>query len=104
MLACALLVLPPWAEEDSATEQSSHTQHERLLPTPTSSTVIRISPTMHEIPAATRLPFTSERRRALGSDANLENGRFIFSIMLRKEDFFRKPPGMLVTASGMRAR
>src|SRR3954469_23090994 len=101
VLTCALLVLP--SAEDSAAEQSSHTQHERLLPTPTSSTVIRISPTMHEIPAATRLPFKSERRRERGSEATLEKGRLILSKTFRKADFFRRPPGMVVTAPGTRA-
>jgi hypothetical protein len=102
VLACELL-LPP-SEDSSAVEQSSHTQHERLLPTPTSRTVMRISPTRHEIPAAARLPNMRERRLGRDSEANLEKGRFILSKRFRKEDFFRKPPGMVVTAPGTRAR
>jgi hypothetical protein len=101
VLTCALLLSPA---EDSAVEQSSHTQHERLFPTPTSRTVMRISPTRHEIPAAARLPTKRDRRRGRGSEANLEKGRLILSKRFRKVDLFRRPPGMVVTAPGTRAR
>jgi hypothetical protein len=50
------------------------------------------------------LPIKIERRRGRGSEANLENGRLILSKTFRKEDLFRKPPGMVVTAPGTRAR
>ncbi|MDQ4004528.1 MAG: hypothetical protein M3259_11955 [Actinomycetota bacterium] len=59
---------------------------------------------MNEIPAAATLPISIERRRARGSDPNLENGSFILSKILRKEDFFLRPPGIVVTAPGTRAR
>jgi hypothetical protein len=59
---------------------------------------------MNEIPAAATLPISIERRRARGSDPNLENGSLILSKILRKEDFFLRPPGMVVTAPGTRAR
>jgi hypothetical protein len=103
VLALALFVPPLSSEDSSAAEHSSHTQHDRLLPTPTSRTVMSINPTTHEIPAATRLPINRERRRGRGSDPSLEKGRFILSRTFRKEDFFRRPPGMLVTAPGTRA-
>jgi hypothetical protein len=63
-----------------------------------------VRPNTNEIAAAATLPIKIERRRVRGSDANLENGRLIFSKMFRKEDFLRKPPGMVVTAPGTRAR
>lgn len=63
-----------------------------------------ISPTRIETPAAPTLRIRIERRRARGSEANLENGTFILSKSLRKKDFFVRPPGMVVTAPGMRAR
>jgi len=59
---------------------------------------------MNEIPAAVTLPISIERRRARGSDPNLENSSLILSKILRKEDFFLRPPGMVVTAPGTRAR
>ena len=92
------------AAEDSSVAHSSHTQQDRLLPTPSSRTVMSISPTTHEITAAARLPINRERRRGRGSDPNLENGRLILSKRFPKEDFFRRPPGMVVTAPGTRAR
>jgi hypothetical protein len=63
-----------------------------------------VRPIRNEIPAAATLPIRIERRRARGRDANLENGRLILSKTFCKEDFFRKPPGMVVTAPGTRAR
>ena len=102
LLICALLLLP--SVEDSTVEHSSHTQHERLLPTPSSRPVTTISPTTKEIPAAAMLPIKIERRRGRGSEANLENGRLILSKTFRKEDLFRKPPGMVVTEPATRAR
>jgi hypothetical protein len=104
VLAWVLLLLPAAAEDSSVVEHSSHTQHDRLLPTPSSKTVMRIRPTTHEIPAATRLPINRERRRGRGSDLSFENGRFIHSKTFRKEDFFLRPPGIVVTAPGTRAR
>jgi|SRR3712207_5229259 len=102
VLAC-VLPLPPSAE-DSSVEHSSHTQHERLLPTPSSRPVTTIRPTTKEIPAAAMLPIRIERRRGRGSEANLENGLRILSKTFLKEDLFRKPPGIVVTAPGTRAR
>jgi hypothetical protein len=101
VLARAVL-LPPSAE--GSLGHSSHTQHERLLPTPNSRAVMTIRPTRIETPAATTLRIRIERRRARGSDANLWNGTFVLSKALRKKDFFRMPPGMVVTAPGIRAR
>ena len=103
VLAWALPV-PPSAAEASAAEQSSHTQQERLLPTPTSRSVIKTSPTTHESAAAPRVAFNRDRRRGRGSEATFEKGRFNLSKKFRKKDFFRKPPGMVVTAPGTRAR
>src|SRR5215207_7124634 len=91
VLARAILLLP--SAEDSSVEHSSHTQHERLLPTPSSRPVTTIRPTTKEIPAAATLPIKIERRRVRGSEANLENGCLILSKTFRKEDLFRKPPG-----------
>ena len=102
LLICALLLVP--SVEDSTVEHSSHTQHERLLPTPSSRPVTTISPTTKEIPAAATLPIKIERRLVGGSEANLENGRLSLSKTFPKEDLFRKPPGMVVTAPGTRAR
>src|SRR5215216_1188483 len=102
VLARALALLS--SAEDSSAEHSSHTQHERLLPTPSSRPVTTISPTAKEIPAAAMLPIKIERRRGRGSEANLENGLLILSKTFPKEDLFRKPPGMVVTAPGTRAR
>jgi hypothetical protein len=63
-----------------------------------------VRPITHEIAAAAMLPTMRERRRMRGSDANLEKGRFNLSKTFRREDFLRKPPGMVVTAPGTRAR
>jgi hypothetical protein len=71
---------------------------------PNSTPVTMIRPTRNEIPAAATLPIRIERRRGRGSEANLENGRLILSKTFPKNDFFRKPPGMVVTAPGTRAR
>src|ERR687898_2179515 len=96
--------VPLPSAEDSSVEHSSHTQHERLLPTPSSRPVTTIRPTMKEIPAPATLPINTERRRVRGTDANLENVRLILSKTFPKGDLFRKPPGMVVTAPGSRAR
>jgi hypothetical protein len=95
--------VPPSSVEDPAA-QSSHTQHERLLPTPTSRAVTALRPIKKEIPAAAMLPIKIERRRARLSDENLENGSHILSRRFRREDLFLKPPGIVVTVPGTRAR
>jgi hypothetical protein len=94
---------PPPSVEDPVAH-SFHTQHERLLPTPTSKAVTALSPTKKEIPAAAMLPIKIERRRARLSDENLENGSHILSRRFRREDLFLKPPGIVVTVPGTRAR
>ena len=71
---------------------------------PNSTPVTMSRPTRNEIPAAATPPIRIERRRGRGSEANLENGRLILSKTFPKNDFFRKPPGMVVTAPGTRAR
>ncbi len=101
MLARAVLLLPSAGD---SLGHSSHTQHERLLPTLNSRAVITIRPTRIETPAATTLRIRMERRRARGSDANFRNGTFVLSRVLRKKDFFRRPIGMVGTAPGIRAR
>jgi len=94
--------LPPSVE--GSVVHSFHIQQERLLPTPASKAVTALSPTKKEIPAAAMLPIKIERRRAGLSDENLENGSHILSRRFRKEDLFLKPPGIVVTAPGTRAR
>jgi hypothetical protein len=61
--------VPLPSAEDSSVEHSSHTQHERLLLTPSSRPVTTIRPTTKEIPAAAMLPIKIGRRRVRGSDA-----------------------------------
>jgi hypothetical protein len=101
VLASAVLVS---LAEDSIVGHSSHTQHERLLPIPSSRPVTMIKPTRNESPPAITLPLRIERRLAGGRDKNLENGSRILSKMFRKEDLFLKPPGILVTVPGTRAK
>src|ERR671910_1576960 len=89
VLARAVLLLP--SAEDSSVEHSSHTQHERLLPTPSSRPVTTIRPTTKEIPAAATLPIKTERRLVRGSEANLENGRLILSKTFCRGDLLEAP-------------
>ncbi len=99
LFICALLVVP--SAEDSTVEHSSHTQHERLLPTPTSSVVTIIRPTRNDIPAATILPIRMDRRAgADGRDENLANAALNLLRMLRQERRVLRPPGIFTTVSG----
>jgi hypothetical protein len=94
--------LPPSAEDWAG--QLFHTQQERSLPTLNSTPVTMTKPTRNEITPATRLPTRRERRRAGGMEENLENGNLNLRRNLPHRDFFLKPPGMLVTAPGTRAK
>ena len=93
--------VPPPSVEDSS-GQSFHTQHERLLPTPSSRAVTMNRLTRKEIPAATALPIRTDRRLAdVGERGeNLENPALNLLRMLCQERRARKPPGSFVTASG----
>jgi hypothetical protein len=91
------------AEEDSAW-QLSHAQHERFFPTLASTPVTMLNPIQNTIIPPIRLRMRIERRRGGAREESFENGNLSLPRNPPQADFFLKPPGMLVTASGTRAR
>jgi hypothetical protein len=89
--------------EDSVS-QLSHAQHERFFPTLASTPVTMTNPIMNMITPPIRLRMRIERRRGGGREESFENGKLNLPRNPPQADFFFKPPGMLVTAPGTRAR
>jgi len=89
--------------EDSVS-QLSHAQHERFFPTLASTPVTMANPRTNMITPPIRLRIRIERRRDGPREESLENGNRNLTRNLPHADLFLKPPGMLVTAPGTRAR
>jgi hypothetical protein len=62
------------------------------------------NPATNMITPPMRLRMSRVRRQLAGREASFENGNFNLSKNLPEADFFLKPPGMLVTAPGTRAK
>jgi hypothetical protein len=89
--------------EDSV-GHSFHTQHERLLLTPNSRAVTALMPIRKAIPPAATPLIKMDLRRDHGRERNQESGALSPPPMFRQESRVWKPPGILATLVGARAR
>jgi hypothetical protein len=90
--------------EESVVEHSLHTQHERLLPAPTSRAVTALVPIRKAITPATILLISMALLREGAREKNQENGAVTQRRMFFQEKPVLKLTGMVFAVPGTRCR